>query len=314
MKSIFKRALEGERIDETISVKGPLGEAMTQALNIAYAKVDPITGESTPDGAALESQAQDVAVMQKLINAVNNDDAPADNVEIYAIGEQEVTPETVVEVVNDMAESKADEYVVIADAAAPQNEDGTGNTPEDVVDITDEEVVAIESGFIALEEAALEAAGKDKKEVHVKAGAFHKWLGKKPGEKITAADIEKGLKSNDPHVKKMAQFAKNFSGKKGKKKAGKKTATEALRFVVESLGGKFFTSLEEYVESLEVPENPETRQVDGKTPEAAQDNGTRPPEGNEGADGTNGPGNIDHVEQQEQQNGAAQPGAGQTND
>ena len=314
MKSIFKRALEGERIDETISVKGPLGEAMTQALNIAYAKTDPVTGELTTDGTALESQAQEVAVMQKLINAVNNDDAPADNVEIYAIGEQEVTPETVVDVVNDMADSKADEYVVIADAAAPQNEDGTGATPEDVIDITEEEVVAIESGFIALEELALEAAGKDKKEIHLKAGAFHKWLGKKPGEKLTKADIEKGLKSDDPHVKKMAQFAKNFGGKKKAKKGGKKAATEALRLAVEALGGKYFTSLEEYVESLEVPENPETRQVDGKTPEVAQDNNTTPPEGNTGADGTNGPGTTDHVEQQIDESGAAQPGAGQTND
>lgn len=44
----------------------------------------------------------------------------------------------------------------------------------------------------------------------IKKGAFHKWLGKPEDEKITAADIDKGLKSKDAHVRKMAQFAKNM--------------------------------------------------------------------------------------------------------
>ena len=43
----------------------------------------------------------------------------------------------------------------------------------------------------------------------IKKGAFHKWLGKPEDEKITQADIEKGLNSDDEHVRKMAQFAKN---------------------------------------------------------------------------------------------------------
>ncbi|HET8687712.1 MAG TPA: hypothetical protein VFM18_13760 [Methanosarcina sp.] len=41
-------------------------------------------------------------------------------------------------------------------------------------------------------------------------GAFHRWLGKPEDADITAADIEKGLASNDEHVRKMAQFAKNM--------------------------------------------------------------------------------------------------------
>jgi hypothetical protein len=43
--------------------------------------------------------------------------------------------------------------------------------------------------------------------IHVRKGAFHKWLGKKPGSPITAADIAKGKASGDPHVVKMANFA-----------------------------------------------------------------------------------------------------------
>ena len=40
-------------------------------------------------------------------------------------------------------------------------------------------------------------------------GGFHKWLGKSEDSPITEADIERGLNSDDPHVVKMAQFAKN---------------------------------------------------------------------------------------------------------
>jgi len=41
-------------------------------------------------------------------------------------------------------------------------------------------------------------------------GAFHRWLGKKEDEAITEEDIAKGLASDDPHVRKMANFAKNM--------------------------------------------------------------------------------------------------------
>jgi hypothetical protein len=43
--------------------------------------------------------------------------------------------------------------------------------------------------------------------IHVRKGAFHKWLGKKPDSPITAADIAKGKTSDDSHVVKMATFA-----------------------------------------------------------------------------------------------------------
>jgi hypothetical protein len=58
----------------------------------------------------------------------------------------------------------------------------------------------------------------------VRQGAFHHWLGKKPSETLTDEDIERGLKSKDAHVKKMAQFAKNARGFQHPKKAEKKAA------------------------------------------------------------------------------------------
>jgi ribosomal protein S27E len=45
---------------------------------------------------------------------------------------------------------------------------------------------------------------------NIKKGAFHKWLGKPEDEAITDADVDRGLKSDDEHVRKMAQFAKNM--------------------------------------------------------------------------------------------------------
>jgi hypothetical protein len=53
---------------------------------------------------------------------------------------------------------------------------------------------------------------------NLKKGSFHEWLGKKPDEPITDADIEKGLNSDDPHVRKQAQFAKNAKKWKHPKK------------------------------------------------------------------------------------------------
>lgn len=45
--------------------------------------------------------------------------------------------------------------------------------------------------------------------LHIKHGAFHRWLGKSENEPITAADIAKG-KAAGGHAEKMAIFAQNF--------------------------------------------------------------------------------------------------------
>lgn len=76
--------------------------------------------------------------------------------------------------------------------------------------------------------------GKSKKKIGpIKHGTFHEWLGKSKDSPITEKDIEKGLKSDDPHVRHMAQFAKNAKGwkhpkKDEKKKKETKVSTESL--------------------------------------------------------------------------------------
>jgi hypothetical protein len=53
----------------------------------------------------------------------------------------------------------------------------------------------------------LEATAPDTSKI--KKGAFHRWLGKSEDSPITDADIKRGLASRDPHVRKMANFARN---------------------------------------------------------------------------------------------------------
>lgn len=48
-----------------------------------------------------------------------------------------------------------------------------------------------------------------KMHLDIKKGAFHRWLGKDEDEPITTSDIKKGLESGEPHIVKMANFAKN---------------------------------------------------------------------------------------------------------
>jgi hypothetical protein len=51
--------VEGQVQEPTIVMNGPLSEIFSRALNVAYAKTDPVTGEAIADGAVLESQAND---------------------------------------------------------------------------------------------------------------------------------------------------------------------------------------------------------------------------------------------------------------
>jgi len=78
---------------------------------------------------------------------------------------------------------------------------------------TDDVLVRVRgANFISVNLKDLEILKDEKDESAIKEinkGAFHRWLGKAEDSPITTADIEKGLHSKDPHVRKMANFAKN---------------------------------------------------------------------------------------------------------
>jgi hypothetical protein len=69
---------------------------------------------------------------------------------------------------------------------------------------------------------------EEKKPFDIKKGGFHEWLGKKEGEPITEADIERALAyegEDAAHVHKMANFAKNAK----KFHHNKKPSTESVK-------------------------------------------------------------------------------------
>ena len=55
---------------------------------------------------------------------------------------------------------------------------------------------------------------------HIAKGAVRRWLGKKEGSPISAADIKKGIAAGG-HAAKMAEFAKAAKGFKHKGKASR---------------------------------------------------------------------------------------------
>lgn len=62
----------------------------------------------------------------------------------------------------------------------------------------------------------------------LKKGAFHKWLGIPEDQELTIKDINKGLRSDNKHVRKMALFAKNERKWDHEKEDKKKEVKEGL--------------------------------------------------------------------------------------
>jgi len=70
--------------------------------------------------------------------------------------------------------------------------------------------------------------------INVKKGGFHRWLGKKDDSPVTGKDIQKGLRSKDPHARKMANFARN--ARKWKHEAGGLNELDGVTYEIVDLG------------------------------------------------------------------------------
>lgn len=149
-RRLLKYALEG--IDEqqsnldnkTVVMKGPLAEVMTKALNITYAKDDPATGQSQVDEAtgevkpALESQQQEVSLIQQLINSATASEAPMEHgVQVYGISRddfnQQHLDEITLDLANDVNEEASPDYVVIVDGTRPSTNSEVAGVPEETL-------------------------------------------------------------------------------------------------------------------------------------------------------------------------------------
>lgn len=134
---MLQRALEGmddaqDPMNQTVVMKGPLAEVMTKALNVAYAKPDPVTGE-----AAMESQAQEVTLIQQMISQANGGETPDQGLKIWGVSKDDFNQEVLTEITADMAaevnEEKPSDYVVIVDGTRPGENSESAGVPEETV-------------------------------------------------------------------------------------------------------------------------------------------------------------------------------------
>lgn len=149
---MLRRALATEDIEAeantetggTVLMKGPLSEVFTKALDIAYANDKVENGEDVALESLsknerlvrrikMESQQMDVAIMQKLSNALNGNDTQ--NVQtVYGVSKDDVTDETIVDVTTELANvTEEGDFILVIDAVG----NGEGSTPtEKVVELT----------------------------------------------------------------------------------------------------------------------------------------------------------------------------------
>jgi hypothetical protein len=166
-KSMFRMALEGETVEmtsrpnePTIVMSGPLSEIFTKALDVAYAK-EPSQGEGV---VATESQAQDVTVMQKIVESISNNQqqsvqpvsevngeigapgAEGADLQVYGVAKADITDADVVDVadalMNEDSESRPKEFVVVVDGTLP-SVNGLGGAPKEEVEYLSEAMEAL---------------------------------------------------------------------------------------------------------------------------------------------------------------------------
>jgi uncharacterized Ntn-hydrolase superfamily protein len=160
--------IPNDGVNQTIVMKGPLSDIYTKALNIAYAKKDKLTGEVEPveetnivqdtkvGGAmppannilqdpvaienlvsALESQAIDAALMEKLSRTLNDasDDAPpTDSFQtVYGVSRDDLNEEDLVSIAKDVSTQpeSTSEYIVVIDRTGCSSDD-----PEQVMKLS----------------------------------------------------------------------------------------------------------------------------------------------------------------------------------
>lgn len=130
---MLRRAME-DRDDaadseKTVVMKGPLAEVFTKALNIAYAKPDPVT-----DDVKMESQEQDASVLQSKMKAmaalvINKPPTEAmtnaGGVTLYGVANGEATDDDIVAITQDLANTRPENgrFILIVDGSQGSTSD-----------------------------------------------------------------------------------------------------------------------------------------------------------------------------------------------
>lgn len=152
---MLRRAME-DRDDaadseKTVVMKGPLAEIFTKALNVAYAKPDPVTGE-----VKMESQEQDAKVLQAKMSAMaalvvdkppEESTTNAGGVTLYGVPRDQISDDDIVAVTQDLANTRPENgrFILIVD--------GTKGGTADTDLISNPEMVRMESAMESLVKA-----------------------------------------------------------------------------------------------------------------------------------------------------------------
>lgn len=155
---LLRHALEAEQVASTepaegkqaeIQMKGPLADVYAQALNVAYAKApddeSPLqVPVETPNASAvqtvLESQQMDVTMLQelsKLVNPSNGAGVDVPKEVVYAVSDQGVSEDDVIEVARDLVATPPGErgegdFILIVDGTMPgPNGETAGSEPQE---------------------------------------------------------------------------------------------------------------------------------------------------------------------------------------
>lgn len=169
MSRVFARALEshdpandtGTEKKDTIVMKGPLSEVYTQALNAVYAKP-----EGSPDGVAVESQANDALMMQALASDFNNppsEEESAGTTTVYGVSGSAPTNDDLIDISKEFEGDN--KLVLIVDGVQPGPNSGDDSIPVERAELLGEALesfVKANGGqvFHSLEEYALSRAPK----------------------------------------------------------------------------------------------------------------------------------------------------------
>ena len=137
MRMNLRSALEDSTVEATgddthIVMKGPLAEIYGRALNVMYAKPDPLTEE-----VVMESMAQDAQYMQKVINAIGSNNDEVENTElttVYGVAKSEITDQTVIDITRELAtpvDKEPTDFVLIIDGTQPGANSEVSSVPQE---------------------------------------------------------------------------------------------------------------------------------------------------------------------------------------
>lgn len=164
LEGVTEGDANGDGQPDSVVMTGPLAEVYRNALNIAYAKPDPITGKPA---VATESQAIDAMVARAVAEAVAKNTEGPDNLTIYGVSKVEANDEDVVAVAKQLATSeKPDEFVLVVDATVPGANGAVGGESQYMDSVATLESLVKQYGgkvFASLEELYEDLTGEEYK-------------------------------------------------------------------------------------------------------------------------------------------------------